>query len=81
MAGNPLRYFERFPYLAWVWRLKMGNGKTLEKPAVEIGSSGVSRVKPADIIRSRVGQEEISKTAAIAVALKLRKPESVRSQD
>jgi hypothetical protein len=44
----------------------------LEKPVVETASSGVSRVAPADILRSRVGQEEIGKAAAAAIALKLR---------
>jgi len=53
----------------------MDNGKALEKPKVQIGSSGVSRVEPADILRSRVGQAEISKAAAVAIALKLRNPE------
>ena len=50
----------------------MLNGKLLEKPEVRIGPSGVSRVDPAEILRSRVGQAEISKAAAVAVALKLR---------
>ena len=53
----------------------MINGK-LEKPQVRIEPSGVSRVAPADIVRSRVGQAEISKAAAVAVALNLRKPQS-----
>jgi len=52
----------------------MGNGKLLEKPHVEIGPSGVSRVDPAEILRSKVGQAEINKAAEAAVALKLRKP-------
>jgi hypothetical protein len=55
----------------------MDNGKAVvEKPEVKIGSSGVSRVDPAEILRSRVGQAEISKAAAVAVALNLRKPQS-----
>lgn len=50
----------------------MLNGKLLEKPEVRIGPSGVSRVDPAEILRSRAGQAEISKAAAVAVVLKLR---------
>ena len=79
MITSLIRYVEKSPDLAWLRRLTMENGKILEKPAVDIGSSGVSRVKPSDIIRSKVGQAEISKTAAIAVALNLRKPQSDRS--
>ena len=56
----------------------MSNEK-LEKPRVQIEPSGVSRVAPADIVRSRVGQVEISKAAAVAVALNLRKPLSSRT--
>ena len=57
----------------------MDNGKAVvEKPEVKIGSSGVSRVDPAEILRSRVGQAEISKAAAVAVALNLRKPQKDR---
>jgi hypothetical protein len=48
----------------------------LEKPRVQFDPSGVSRVAPADILRSKVGQLEIDKAAAVAVALKLRKPGS-----
>ena len=33
-----------------------------EKPSVTVNRSGVSSVKAADIIRSRVGQEELRKT-------------------
>jgi hypothetical protein len=43
-----------------------------EKPPVQYGSSGVSRVEPADILRSKVGREEIRKAADAATALKLR---------
>jgi hypothetical protein len=53
----------------------MNNGK-LDKPQVQINPSGVSRVAAADIVRSKIGQAEISKAAAVAVALKLRKPQS-----
>jgi hypothetical protein len=53
----------------------MLNGK-LEQPQVRIEPSGVSRVAAADIVRSKVGQVEISKAAAVAVALKLRKPQA-----
>jgi hypothetical protein len=56
----------------------MANGQFTDKPQVHIEPSGVSRVAPADIIRSKVGQAEISKAAAVAVALKLRKPQSAR---
>ena len=38
----------------------MLNGKLLEKPEVRIGPSGVSRVDPAEILRSRAGQAEIN---------------------
>ena len=48
----------------------------IEKPRVQIDPSGVSRVAPADILRSKVGQSEINKAATVAVALKLRKPAS-----
>jgi hypothetical protein len=53
----------------------MLNGK-LEQPLVRIEPSGVSRVAAADIVRSKVGQVEIGKAAAVAVALKLRKPQA-----
>lgn len=33
-----------------------------ENPPVHVGKSGVSRVEPADILRSRRGQEEIRKS-------------------
>jgi hypothetical protein len=33
-----------------------------EKPSVTVSNSGVSSVKAGDIIRSRVGQEELRKT-------------------
>ena len=46
----------------------------LDRPQVETAASGVSRVAPADILRSRIGQEEIRKAAVAAVALKLRQP-------
>jgi hypothetical protein len=46
----------------------------LDRPQVETAASGVSRVAPADILRSRIGREEISKAAAVAIALKLRQP-------
>lgn len=60
-------------------RIPVENGKVLEKPIVTIGSSGVSRVNPADILRSRVGQAEINKTATIALTLGLTKTPSHRS--
>lgn len=34
----------------------------LDKPPVHITGSGVAYVRPADILNSRVGQEEIRKT-------------------
>jgi hypothetical protein len=46
--------------------------RELDKPPVTYGSSGVSRVEPADILRSRVGQAEINKAADAAIALHLR---------
>jgi hypothetical protein len=52
------------------------SAEPIEKPRVQIDPSGVSRVAPADILRSKVGQIEISKAANVAVALKLRKPGS-----
>lgn len=52
------------------------DNRKLEKPQVQIEPSGVSRVAAADIVRSKVGQVEISKAAAVAVALNLRKPQS-----
>lgn len=42
-----------------------------DKPTVHYGSTGVSRVDPADILRSRVGREEIEKAARVAAALRL----------
>ena len=46
----------------------------LEKPQVETAASGVWHVAPADILLSRIGREEISKAAAVAIALNLRQP-------
>lgn len=57
------------------------NNDRLERPQVQIDPSGVSRVAPADIVRSRVGQVEISKAAAVAVALNLRKPQSSKTSN
>jgi hypothetical protein len=79
MTPNALAYRQWFPKLAWIWRPKMANGKALDKPIVTVGSSGVSRVEPADILRSKVGQAEISKAAAVAIALNLREPQTSRT--
>jgi hypothetical protein len=54
----------------------MANGGSPEKPTIKVGSSGVSRVEPADILRSKAGQAEINKAADVAIALKLREPQS-----
>lgn len=45
-----------------------------DKPPVHYSRSGVMSVKPEDILRSKVGREEIRKAAEITVALGLRKP-------
>lgn len=34
----------------------------IDKPPVKVSKAGVSSVSPEDVIRSRVGQEEIQKT-------------------
>jgi hypothetical protein len=63
-----------------MWRFGMTDGKSSdEKPKVQIGPSGVSRVEPADILRSKIGQAEINKTATLSLILGLTKPQVNRS--
>lgn len=45
---------------------------SVASPPLQYNRSGVPSVKPADILRSERGQEQIRKAAAVAVALKLR---------
>ncbi|HEX6938258.1 MAG TPA: hypothetical protein VF158_02510 [Longimicrobiales bacterium] len=46
---------------------------TKDKPTVTVSNSGVFQVEPAEIFRSRIGVEQILKTARLAAA---RPPES-----
>jgi hypothetical protein len=36
-----------------------------EKPPITVSKNGVTSVRPSDILRSRVGQEQIRKMAAL----------------
>jgi hypothetical protein len=46
----------------------------MDKPPVYYDDKGVAHVKPADILRSRVGQAEIHKAAAVLIRLGVRPP-------
>jgi hypothetical protein len=51
-----------------------------DKPPVHYSRSGVVSVKAEDILRSRVGREEINQAAEAAIALGLRRAEQPRSE-
>lgn len=43
----------------------MATEPDFDRPPVHVDERGTLRVRPADIFRSRIGQEQIRKTAAL----------------